>query len=266
GENRKWVLTLVGLAWLGALLALAVLFFSPATRMRQGLIGPPPDLISLVWMSVKNSFIYMYITLGDQVFTLLILLMICLITGFSIVSTRTTDTSIKPASLVSLLFLAPLVTYLWIVCVTAPFAFGESTYPEARVLVNATMILVILVMLEGLILGFTFGLLYQRSRLIPSVSLRVALLVVLLGLSLYPLYSARKVYITDYPRYKERAVDWDERDAYIRAQLAQGNKEITVTTFFRIGEVLEFHPDSDNWLNRCVALYYDADSISAVSP
>ena len=266
GSNRKWVLILVGFALLGALLALAVLFFSPATRMRQGLIGPPPDFINLVLMSVKNAFIYMYITLGDQAFTLLILLLICFISGFSILSVRNTDTSIKPTSLVSLLFLTPVVSYLWIVCVTAPFAFGESGYPEARVLVNATLVLVLMVMVEGLVMGIILGLLYQRSSEMPSVALRVSLLIVFLGLSLYPLYSARKVYVVDYPAYKQRAADWDERDAYIHAQLAEGNKDITVTTFFRIGNVLEFHPDSNNWLNNCAAMYYGADSISSVSP
>ncbi|MFC2063881.1 DUF6056 family protein [Chloroflexota bacterium] len=266
GRNRKWVLTLVGFAWLGALLALTALFFSPATRMRQDLLGPPPDFVNLVLMSVKNAFVYMYITLADQAFTLLILLLICLITGFSIISIRNTDASIKPTSLVSLLFLAPVGAFLWIICVTAPFAFGESTYPEARVLINATIILVLMVMVEGLVLGVILGLLYQRSSEVPSIALRVTLLVVMLALSSYPLYSARKVLVVDYPAYKQRAADWDERDAYIHAQLAEGNKDITVTTFFSIGKVLEFHPDSNNWLNNCAAMYYGADSISSVSP
>ena len=266
GINRKWALTLVGFAWLGALLALAALFFSPATSMRQGLIGPPPDFINLVLMSVKNAFIYMYITLGEQAFTLLILLLICMISGFSILSVRNTDASIKPTSLVSLLFLVPVGAYLWTVCVTAPFAFGESSYPEARVLVNATMVLVFMVMVEGMILGVILGLLYQRSSEIPAIALRVTLLIVFLGLSLYPMYSARKVYVVDYPTYKQRAADWDERDAYIHAQLAEGNMDITVTTFFSIGKVLEFHPDPNNWLNGCAAMYYGADSISSVSP
>ncbi|HKZ44669.1 MAG TPA: DUF6056 family protein [Anaerolineales bacterium] len=266
GNNRKRFLTLVGFALLGALLSLAVLFFSPATRMRQGLIGPPPDLVNLVLMSFKNAFIYMYITLGDQSFTLLILLLISLVSAFSIISTRNTDASIKPSSLVSLLFLAPLGAFLWIVCVTAPFAYGESSYPEARVLINATMIMVLMVMVEGLVLGLTFGLLYQRSLETPSMVLRVALLIVLLLMCLYPIYSARQVYAVEYPLYKQRAMDWDQRDAYIRSQLAAGNKDITVTTFFMIGNVLEFNPDSGNWLNGCAAMYYGADSISAVSP
>jgi hypothetical protein len=266
GNNRKRVLTLVGISLFGALLALAALYFSPATRMRQGLIGPPPDLVSLVLMSFKNAFVYIYISLGDQSFTLLILLLICMLTAFSLISIRNTDVSIKPVSLVSLLFLAPLGAFFWTLCVTAPFAFGESSYPEARVLINATMILVLMVMVEGLILGFTLGLLFQRSSEIPPIFLRIALLVVLLVLSSYPLYSARQVYAVDYPLYKQRASDWDQRDAYIRTQLAEGNKDITVTTFFMIGNVLEFNPDPKNWLNGCAAMYYGADSISAVSP
>ena len=128
------------------------------------------------------------------------------------------------------------------------------------------MVFILLVMVEGITLGISLGLLHQRSSELPSVQMRVLLLMLLVGLTLYPLYSARQVYLVDYPAYQQRAVDWDERDAYIRTQLAQGNKDITITTFFRIGEVLEFHPDPGNWLNNCAAMYYGADSISSVSP
>ena len=266
GPHRKQAITLVGFSLLGAALALLTLFFSPATRMRQGLIGPPPDLISLIQMSIKNAFIYMYITLGDQAFTLLILLLLGMLSAFSIVSIRKTDTTIKPSSLAALMFLVPLGAFLWILCVTAPFAYGESSYPEARVLVNATAVLVMLVLVEGLVMGFTLGLLFQRSDETPSRLLSGALILVLLVLSLYPLYTTRQVYAVDYPLYKQRAVDWDQREAYIRSQLAEGNKDLSVTTFFRIGDVLEFNPDPNNWLNGCAAMYYGADSITAISP
>jgi hypothetical protein len=266
GENRTWVLILVGAALLGSLLALATLFFSPATRMRQGLIGPAPDLVSLVRMSLTNAFIFMYITLGESAFSLLILLVTAMLTGYALFAARLTDADLDPAKLIASLFLAPLVTYLLAVCVVAPFAFGESGYPEGRVLINAMFIFVAMVMLEGLVLGISLGMLQQRSPQVAPLGLRVILLLVLVGVSLYPLYSTRKVLRTDLPLYQQRALDWDARDASIRTQIAQGQKNVTATAFFSIGKVLELTPDPSNWLNGCAAMYYGAESITGVSP
>ena len=266
GQTRTWALILVGSALLGSLVAMGTLFFSPATRMRQGLIGPAPDVVSLVRMSLSNAFIFMYITLGDNAFSLLILLAIAMLTGYSLFAARLTDADLDPGKLISVLFLAPLVTYLLAVCVVAPFAYGESAYPEARVLINAMLPMVGLVLLEGLILGISLGLLQQRSPHIAPVGLRVLLLLALVGVSLFPPYSIRKVVRTDLPLYQQHARDWDGRDAYIRSQVAQGQKDITATAFFSIGKVLELTPNPSNWLNNCAAMYYGADSITGISP
>lgn len=266
GPNRSWALLLVGTALLGSLLAMATLFFSPATRMRQGLIGPAPDLVSLVKMSLTNAFVFMYITLGDNAFSLLILLLTAMLTGYGLFSARRSDTELDPGKLISVLFLAPLVTFLLVVCVTAPFAYGESTYPEARVLINAMMPMVAMVLLEGLILGISLGLLQQRSPQLAPKGMRFLLLLALAGVSLFPLYSIRKVLRTDLPVYQQHASDWDARDAFIRSQVAQGQMDITATAFYSIGKVLELTPDPNNWLNGCAARYYGADSITGVSP
>jgi len=266
GQTRNWALILVGAALLGSLAAMGTLFFSPATRMRQGLIGPAPDLISLVRMSLSNAFIFMYITLGESAFSLLIVLITAILAGYGLVAARLTDADLDPGKLISVLFLAPLVTYLLTVCVVAPFAFGESAYPEARVLINAMLPMVGMVMLEGLILGISLGLLQQRSPQLAPIGLRVILLLALVGVSLFPLYSTRKVLRSDLPLYQQRARDWDARDAYIRGQVAQGQKDITATAFYSIGKVLELTPNPSNWLNNCAAMYYGADSITGVSP
>jgi hypothetical protein len=266
GRTRTWALILVGSALLGSLLAMAALFFSPATSMRQGLIGPSPDLVSLVRMSLSNAFIYMYITLGENAFSLLLLLTTAMLTGYALFAARQADADLNPGVLIATFFLAPLVTILLTVCVTAPFAYGESAYPEGRVLINATLMLVGLVLLEGLVLGISLGLLQQRSPHTVSLALRLSLLLVLVGVSLFPLYSTRKVVRNDLPVYQQRAVDWDGRDAFIRHQVAQGQKDITATAFYSIGRVLELTPNPSNWLNGCAAMYYGAGSITGVSP
>jgi hypothetical protein len=265
GEARKWILLLVSCALLGSILAMASLYFSPATRMRQGLIGPGPGLFDLVRMSLTNAFVFIYISLGESAFQLVILMLSAMLAGYTLYSARMTDSKLKPASLVSALFLLPVMAYLWIVCVCAPYAFGESAYPEARVLLDAWFILVAMIIGQGLVLGLSLGLLQQRSQELAPISLRAVSLLILVVLSLFPLYSSRKVW-ADLPDYRQRAQAWDGRDTQIRTLVGQGQQEITVTAYDSIAGLMELGPDPSMWVNGCAALYYGVRSITAELP
>jgi hypothetical protein len=262
----KWVITLLGCALLGSLLAMATLYFSPATRMRQGLIGiVAPNLFNLVRMSLKNAFLFMYISLDDMAFPFVILMLSGLLVAYAIYSVREPNSKIKPSLLISLLFLLPVIAYLWIVCVSAPIAFGEATYPEGRVQLDALYIMMAMVLGEGLLLGLCLGLLQQRSGEMVPVGLRVVTLLLLVALSFFPLYSTRKV-LTDLPAYQQRAQFWDLRDAQIRSQAGQGQEDITVTAYTSVAGLMEMGPDSSMWVNGCAALYYGVHSITAELP
>lgn len=264
GQMRGWGSTLLACALLGSLLALAALYFAPATQMRRGLLGAAPGLFSLVRMSMKNAFLYIYITLGEKAFPLLVLLLTAMLAGYLSFSHQAAR-RFSPTSLVTALFLAPLVAYLWMVCVVAPFAFGESTYPEARVLVDATFILVPMVMVVGLLLGAAFGNLHLLAdQPLPSW-LNLAAVLAVLALSLFPLYSARKTW-SEMPILQQRAQAWDARDAQVRQLAAAGQQDITVQAISSYAGLLEISPSPSNWVNGCAALYYHVHSITAVSP
>jgi hypothetical protein len=263
--NRKWAIFLLICALVGSLLAIATLFFSPATLMRQGLLGAAPGLVDLVRMSFSNAFIFLYITLGDKAFPLVILMFTSLMSGYILYSTQLKDSKLRVTNLVSALLLTPVIIYLLIVCVCAPIAYGESSYPEGRVLLNAMFFMVVMIIVEGLILGINLGLLHQRSNESVPIGLRTISLLLLVIMSFYPLYSSRKV-LNDIPEYQQRAVAWDSRDAQIRNLIKQRQKNITVTAFDSIAGLMELGPDPSNWVNRCAALYYGAHSITAELP
>jgi hypothetical protein len=263
--NRKWAIFLLSCALIGSLLAITIMFFSPATRMRQGLIGAAPGLIDLVRMSLSNAFVFLYITLGDKAFQLVVLMLATMLAGYAWYSIQMKESTLKVTNLVSALFITPIITYLLVVCVCAPFAYGESTYPEARVLLNATVFMVVMVMVEGLIMGISLGLLHQRSREGIPIGLKAGTLLLLMMVSLFPLYSTRKV-INEIPTYRQRAEAWDSRDAQIRLQAEQGQKNINVTGFDSFAGLLEISPTPSNWVNGCAALYYGVRTITATSP
>jgi hypothetical protein len=264
-NDRKWVLVLSACALLGSLLAMAVLYFSPATRMRQGLVGAAPDLINLVRMSLSNAFVYLYITLADKAFPILVLFSTTLLVGYLVFATQPQDVKINPVSLVSALLLTPIITYLLVVFVCAPFAYGESAYPEARVLVNAAVLLTMMVIVEGSILGVSLGLLQQLSQERLPVGVHLVTLLLLVIMSLFPLYSIRKV-VSEIPGYQARALAWDDRDALIRRLAAQGEQDISVTALDGFAGILEISPTPSNWVNGCAALYYGVHSITATAP
>jgi len=264
-DSRNWTLLLVGSALLGSLLAMATLYFSPATAMRQGLIGPPPDLFNLIKMSFTYSFQFMYISLKDFAFHFVIIMLTSMLLAYCLFYKAGRGAGLRPGSLVTVIFSLPLFVYLVMVCICAPSAFGESSSPESRVLVTAFTFMVALVIMEGFIFGICLGLLHQLSSELPPTGLRVFSILFLVVLSLYPLYSTRKL-LKDLPDYQKRAIAWDGRDAQIRSLAGQGQLEISVTAFDSIASLMELGPESTMWVNSCAAYYYGVQSISAELP
>ncbi len=264
-ESRNWTLILVGGALLGSLMAMATLYFSPATAMRQGLIGPPPDLFNLFKMSFTFGFQFMYISLKELAFQFVIIMLTSMLLAYCLFNVPGRGAGLHPTSLVTVIFSLPLFVYLVIVCICAPSAFGESTYPEPRVLVTAYTFMVAFIITEGFIFGICLGLLHQHSSELPPTGLRVFSIMFLLVLSLYPLYSNRKL-LQDLPDYQKRAIAWDARDAQIRTLAEQGQQEITITAVDSIASLMELGPESSMWVNTCAAYYYGVQSITAELP
>ena len=59
---------------------------------------------------------------------------------------------------------------------------------------------------------------------------------------------------------------WDRRDAQIRQMAAAGQQEITISALDSLAGIGELHDDTDFWVNRCAAWYYQVRSIRAVEP
>jgi hypothetical protein len=264
-ESRNWKLILVSGALLGSLLAITTLYFSPATAMRQGLIGPPPDLLNLIKMSFTFGFQFMYISLKESAFQFVIIMLTSMLLAYSLFYVPGRGAGLHPTSLVIVIFGLPLFVYMLMVCISAPSAFGESTYPEPRVLVTAFNFMVAFIIMEGFIFGICLGLLHQHSSELPPTGLRVFSILFLVVLSLYPLYSTRKL-LQDLPDYQKRAIAWDARDAQIRTLAEKGQQEITITSFDSIVSLMELGPESSMWVNRCAAYYYGVQSITAELP
>jgi hypothetical protein len=143
----------------------------------------------------------------------------------------------------------------------APSAF-VSTYPVARARFASHFVMNLTLVLAG---GIS-GILASRIKLPVNSSLITSAMLILLGaMSLYPLYAAPKISAA-LAENRVFAAAWDERDAFIRSEIANGATDLVVTQLDSIGGVGDMRETPDHWINRCAARFYGVNSITARLP
>jgi hypothetical protein len=257
----NWILW-VGISLIGSLVAMWVVIHAPGNAIRQGSMPASPDLLKLVYSSAANGFLFIYISLQDYSFQTVLLFLLVLFLAYGVITSNTTLIKPRPSRLVWALLLTPLIGYLLIVAICAPSVFAESSYPEARVLIEARFIMVLFLSIEGLIIGTGLGQLHTLSNEVPPLLLRMVVLLITIVLLSYPLYDARKM-AAQVPDYRARASAWDARNAQILTDKAQGLEKIQVKEFDSISGISELSPDTDFWVNGCAASFYGVHSIKA---
>ncbi|MDP3449353.1 MAG: DUF6056 family protein [Anaerolineaceae bacterium] len=134
--------------------------------------------------------------------------------------------------------------------------FHPPAFPEMRAWVMANLWISLLgavgcVLLAGLIVLKT------------NIKLGLSIFLVLLGIPAL-LIGAR--FVTEYPLMQQRAALWDGRDAQVRQMIGAGETRLVVPAMNSLTGILELSDDEGFWVNNCAALYYGAESISAVEP
>lgn len=134
--------------------------------------------------------------------------------------------------------------------------YHPPAFPEMRAWVLSNFWISLLV-----VAGFV--LLAALIVLKTNIRLSLSILLVMMGVPAL-LIGAR--FLTEYPLMQQRAVLWDGRDTQIRQLLAAGETRLVVPAMNSLTGILELSDDEGFWVNNCAALYYGAESISAVEP
>jgi MFS family permease len=158
-----------------------------------------------------------------------------------------------------------LISFVLIMVSTAPSAYIQSAYPEARPLIVAQFILgLAIVSLGDLVAFLASGLVAQFSNRLPN--LRFAVVALLGIICFYPIYSARNIYV-QIPIYQRWASYWDKRDQDIRLARQDGIADVEVMKIDHvIPNVSELNEDAGFWYNVCAAGYYGVQSIRTDKP
>lgn len=262
GELAFRAILPLGAAMIGILFALLVLFISPANQARQMNLPTPPDLITVVRMSVRSAYIFTHSSVKRLLFSNVIIFASFLVLSFQIKAHNQSSISLRVFRFAGGLLLVPMIGFLLIVCCTAPSAYAQSSYPELRALITARFVLVVAAAVFGALVGQGAYLLlkpaYNKSGYWLSVS------AILFGLmSIYPLFTAKNT-LAEVPAYRKWATFWDKRDKEIRTAEMHGINDIEVVWIDSIiPRVGDLSPDPGYWYNNCAEGYYEMWSISA---
>jgi hypothetical protein len=127
----------------GSLIAMASLILSPAGRLRQAAQFPePPPPLEILQISLESARFFAVHTLYRVTLPTLAIAGLALCLGFFAYTQRKSTATVSIPHFFTRLLLGAGIAFFLLVCVTSPTAYAEATYPEARVLVFARLVMV----------------------------------------------------------------------------------------------------------------------------
>jgi hypothetical protein len=241
----------------GSILSLSILALAPANSIRLG--TPPPGLVELVFKTLKFPMEFIVDIFRSMPLTTLVNFFLPAVLFYVHYSRQ--DQLIAPSRskwILPAIAAVSLLSYLLIAASFAPSVYGQS-YPVPRARFSGRVVLTCALMVNGALIGMLAAQIRTRRTLAVVLSSLVVLGLILL--SLYPLRTASRL-VADIPTYRQRAANWDAREAIIRDLQASGERDLTVP--FLSTELLQDIGDHSEFrLNRCASLLYDVNSIEA---
>jgi hypothetical protein len=256
--SRRAALHVLAWALAGGLLALVTLAVAPANSIRLG--NSAPGLVELVRKTIRYPMDFILYDLRSFPTPTLVSIFLPALLFFMQYSQRTYSRSnLRNTRIVLWIVLGTALAYLLIAASFAPSVYGQN-FPIARARFAGRLILTGELIMIGAMLGILFANL--RLKIIQFPSLQLVALTTLFLLSLYPLWTTRRM-AEQIPVFEQRAQAWDERDALIRSMKADGVRDVIVPRL-PTEVVQDLHNRTGFRLNRCASLLYDVDTILAI--
>jgi hypothetical protein len=259
-RTRRPIITLLSWTLAGALLALITLALAPANNLRLG--NSHPRFYGLVTRTFRYPFLF--IIDEFQKFPLPAMVTMVLSGLLFFVEYLLPSKALSREVRIRLVILLPVVVligYLLIAATFAPSVYGQN-FPVARARFAGRVLLSCILMINGAVLGMLLTTL--QMKLIKSASLHFVAIFMLFLLSLYPLRMASRL-SAEIPVYKQRAAEWDQRDAQIRAMKADGIRDLILLRL-PLEVIQDFQDRTRFRLNRCASILYGVDTILAFPP
>jgi len=254
------------IAWLFLLLGMIALIVSPSNARIENMDVKRSSLLAVPFVSLRHAFDFILFSLKDLPLPHAIFIGMMFSLG-TIVSTNSTASNLTPSTrlraglkrVAVLLAFTTLITYLLIVAIQAPSAYFYSATPDPRgqSLARFTLLLGLAVM------AWIAGM-WIAERITGKWLMLASVIVMFAGFA----YTARSIttIYNELDGFIYRARIWDERDAIIENEKAQGNMLIEVPVI-DTGEIHTrdmFGSTGIGWTQfslNCGARYYGVDGL-----
>lgn len=253
--QRSRLLALGAAIGVSTLLAMGLMALSPSNAWRQAALPPPDSLWQLIYYTLRYTAAFLYhsawdLPLPNLVWAAFVGLWAWSLGGEGVRLGRRAWLWLTGIGLFALGL---------IVCATAPSVYGGLVAPAGRALMPARFAWLLGVGGAAFILGR-----WAAGRWMPTSAprLRLALLLGLLLLSLYPLRMV-PVAQQEAEELAVKAQRWDARHAQLLADRAAGQRDLLTIETDVVQSLEDYGPNPQDWVNHCAAAYYQVQSLTA---
>lgn len=267
----RWRLsTILVTALIGALAAMIIVIISPGNSIRLQAVGGEaghPGVLRIISFSIRNM-----VHIFGKYFLLtplwaLVSIGVPFLAGW-LFSERIPDLAHKW----NLYFLwqqnwfrgivfIGITSIILVTAACAPVVFASNSYPEDRTIIIPQYVIVISVIFASAMLGVGFrqlGLLpnsVERPSLYRALQAGILIIILLIsGISIW--HTSKQV-----PEYQTYQKLWDDRASLIQQAILSGQIVVTVPGNYGRFAVADLSEDPNNWVNRCMAYYYNISQI-----
>ena len=253
------VISLVVL-FLAGLTAFAVQYLAPGTLTRSSILSSRIPFYKLIFLTIRNvAHLYGKLLVFSPQWVLLAFSG-SMLTGLYVEHKDfkhiPSDQQIRSAWLMGF-----VVNILIGLGVCGAVVYFMQAYPDDRIIYVpyffAYLTIIIIGILTGVWIGSKHIIIQSRLRkLINLAPYFFALVSFVIVLSTILNFSHSRSGLVNY------AQRWDERDVYIRAELAAGKRDLIIPGLESRHGLPDLQYDKEDWVNNCTAGYYGASSIT----
>lgn len=256
-SQRLKAARLLGIPLAGSLLMMLVMVLSPSNAWRQAALPPPDNLLEIIPVSLRHAGDFIFYSIRGKPVPFFVYCLI--VTAVALLGFQHKDRPVPARRSLLGLILSLVVMFGLIVCSFAPSSYAGLQYPAGRAQMPAHFVLLAGLGAACYWVARAVGRTYLLQRFI---GLRLAVLLALTAACFYPLRAVSTIQ-ADLTQLSIRAERWDARSGDIQQAAATGVRDIEVKQVDVVAGLEDIGPDPNFWINRCAAVYYGVNSITA---
>ncbi len=257
------VLKTLGIATLGALLGFLIEFFAPGNLVRSGILPDKPGIVELTGLTLRNVA-HLYGRLLTLNFTwALFCLIIGLYFGYTAIDKPEQPHSKGNSPIRNWFVGSALVNFLLGSGVCAAVAYLMKAYPDDRIIIIPYFFALLTILMTGLRIGKWLNARKPASDNPKNCHRLIGMSpYILIGMACVIAFTFASDLRKNLPGLAAYAQRWDARDALIRAEVATGKRDLIIPGLESRYGLPDLQLEKEDWVNRCIADYYGANSIT----